>query len=264
MSDLNQFVKWKGNHMQDIWGSVAANTVTGANGYGFKTNIQTGEPLEIFVPEIFRHVTFVSNMSETVKGIPLDIYFIDQTAFNNVSTHPEYFNFGPNGATNLSKPMEETKNAPIPIIVTQPYFVGSDKAYLDVIEFLPPFTGPVLEKHNTFVYVEKVTGLTLQAFKRLQINIKVSGDLLLAPNMQDIVFPVAWFEEGGVINDEQASQWRGSVGLAQSVIFWLPVGSYICAGLMAILVAVMFVMVYTYNSKHMGYSSVPNRTSSLN
>jgi len=241
-SQLNQYYKFRGQHIMRVWGTEDANTVRGTNGNGFQIDIQGYPTVEIFVDNVFRHVKFVSNMTESVQGINTLLYFIDKNEFNN--SNKAYYLDAPSGVSNITAVNVITQGAPVPIIVSQPHFFSADPYWEEQVVFLPPNNVTMVEKHNTFVFVEPHTGVTMQANKRLQVNLQVKPTLITYPNISSTFIPVLWFEQYAQISTELANEWKSTVGLFLSVIYATPIVMFCLSGVSLFISGVVFLQAY--------------------
>jgi len=266
-SRLNEYYSWDGKTdliypssnktLHALWGNDDANRVRGSDGLGFDIDIKAYDAQTIFVDNLFRHVRFVANQSVPVQGIDLYLYFLDQTEFNNVTQgHPEYYLWAPSGVSNLTGANDVSQGSPVPVVMSQPLFFQSDSYYNDQIEYLDGLT-PTLDDHNTFIWVEPHTGITMQVRKRLQVNLQMRGSFLLYPKLNTTYVPVVWFEESASITSDLADTWRGSVGVAVALLLAIPILGFSLAGLMLLLAGSMFVLAYTRRrSGNDGYGRV--------
>ena len=82
----------------------------------------------------------------------------------------------------------------MPIILSWPHFLNAEEKYSDAIDGLNPDP----KKHGFWFDIQEVTGTTLSAKARIQINMNVKklknfSDL---SSINDTVIPILWFEEG--------------------------------------------------------------------
>jgi len=169
-----------------------------------------------------------------------------------VSRVPEYYLTYPNGISNLTSAELWDKGAAVPIFVSQPYFFGADDFYTEQVK-LP--IKPNVTMHNTFVFVDPITGVTLKALKRLQVSLLVR-DSLLYPNMVDgLLIPVAWFELSGVMDEPLTKHWHDSLDVPLKIKFWSPIAAYTLSAVLGMLALVMFIMGYMRKDRN-SYSSI--------
>uniref|UniRef100_A0A6B2L1Z3 Uncharacterized protein n=1 Tax=Arcella intermedia TaxID=1963864 RepID=A0A6B2L1Z3_9EUKA len=250
LKKLSQFHEWQGKHLlefggEPLWGSEEANTVQGTDAYAFTTHLnKANDNQTVFVREIFRHVNFICNETQSLKGIDTNVYFLDARDYTN-STPNNYYLFAPDGVSNLSKPNTYTQGSPVEVLLSQPHFFQADPVYSNSIEILPPNSQTNMTSHNTFIWVEPITGITMQAFKRLQVNLKVKGSLILNPNLPLTYIPIVYFEETGTVSDSLASEWKNSLGVAMTILQLIAPIGYTLAGLLFLLASICFIRAYT-------------------
>jgi lysosome membrane protein 2 len=253
--NLNQYYKFQGQTDLGIWGSADANQVRGTDGLGFTINMKNYPPVEIFVDNILRHIRFVSNQTLDIKGITTDVYFIDQDEFSN--KHTEYYLNAPSGVANITAVNIVNQGAAVPIVVSQPHYFMADPYYINQIEFLPPNNVTELLKHNTFLFVEPHTGITISANKRLQVNLQVKPTLLMYPNLAESFIPVIWFEQYALISDEKATEWKNSVGEVVYIMSIVPIIFFTFAGVCLFSAGFVFLQAYVITRPPDGYGYHP-------
>jgi len=118
--------------------------------------------------------------------------------------------------------------------------LNADPFYLSQLDGLHP------EKaiHDTIIAVEPITGATMLAHKRLQINVKLQEDMLLFPRVRkNIYVPIAWIDEAGEINEELAGEFRNKVYFVETaavVLQWGGLGVGIVLFLATIIIFIVF------------------------
>jgi len=241
--NIRQYKKWhdsdsikcldKYGLLVEAWDSSIkydANRVFGTNADIFQRNLPKGGYLPGFVDVIYREITLVNENELEVdfKGINLYRYVLPQDIMANATTNPinaAYYAFGDSGMLNLSKCSEGA-----PVYISKPHF-------LDVYSATNTTTkvsglSPDRNAHDTFVDVEPITGITMHAAKRLQIN-SLTQPVTTGPpprqqwfsELQPLLYiPVLWIEEGGEIKDSDAEDFKSSVILAENLghyLYWI-------------------------------------------
>ena len=82
-----------------------------------------------------------------------------------------------------------------PIVLSWPHFLKADPAFLEKVEGLRPDK----DRHGFWFDIQPVTGTTLVAKARLQVNIaikKIDSYTALKNLKEDTIIPITWFEEG--------------------------------------------------------------------
>jgi len=87
-----------------------------------------------------------------------------------------------------------------PVIMSTPHFLDADPALALAIDGIKP----VKEKHVTYLNLEPMTGMPLQAHKRIQISVPLrpSTHFTCMTDARENVFPLVWVDEGADIDDE--------------------------------------------------------------
>merc|ERR1712106_283542 len=87
-----------------------------------------------------------------------------------------------------------------PVIMSTPHFLDADPALALAIDGIDP--DPV--KHITYLNLEPMTGMPLQAHKRIQISVPLRPthyfDCMI--NAKENVFPLVWVDEGADIDEK--------------------------------------------------------------
>merc|ERR1712110_498062 len=108
---------------------------------------------------------------------------------------------------------------PLPIAMSSPHFYRGDKRLAKAFEGLSP---PDPDKHDTILNLDPITGLTVGAHKRIQINMPLKklnccGEVHreFANLRQSFpAFPLLWVDERAEIDKVNADKWQSQVGKA--------------------------------------------------
>ena len=81
-----------------------------------------------------------------------------------------------------------------PIVLSWPHFLHAEDKYTQGVEGLSP--NP--EHHGFWFDIQPITGTTLSAKARIQINMKIKNNELFdaMSRVNDTLIPILWFEEG--------------------------------------------------------------------
>lgn len=210
------------------WRSPSAQMVWGTDGTQFRRNLQKGMVVTAFVDELFRAAPLQNApatddfYTQTVdeKGITLYRFTMPPDVTLNATHQPAnwvYDAFGPDGLANLTIPKSMN------IFVSKPHFQDGDAG---LRANLTGMTDPVRALHDTYVDAEPLTGIVMNAAKRLQANIWVTPtptdfDGVWLKSAAQVLLPIFWAEQSGSIPNNLANEFVGSVYLAQSLAFWL-------------------------------------------
>lgn len=197
-----------------LWGSTPANRVFGTDGAQFKRNIKEGSTLNAWTDDLMRHAPMVNYDSLHVRdlhGLDLLRFTLDPKILKNVTYVPEnaaYYVTQYNGILDLSHAKEN-----LPIYMSKPHFLDADAVLVDSIIGMSPNR----DLHDTFLDVEPISGATMRANKRLQVNILTSPFSFetsvptFYPNVAQHYTPVTWINENGEISSSKASDFRADV-----------------------------------------------------
>jgi len=221
-----------------------SNTVFGYDGSGFRTAIPPDANLTVFVDTLYRHIGIWHNSTEEVKGITLNKYWLEPSSFWNISMgNSDYHLSAPQGLSNMTAPEAVQQGSPVPIFMSLPLFFQSDPSYLQQVQFQPPHNVPNMTLHNTEILVEPISGITMKAAKRVQVNVLMNQTFVLFPQIPSPTYiPVAWFELTSTISDPLAAKFRNTVLLAKKLGDLCP---YVMGSLGGLAAAFTIFCVYT-------------------
>jgi len=229
---VHQYLQWNSSSTLPLWGSAEANAVIGTDGYNFAPGLNSNETLLIFIDTLFRQGVIGYNGTVTIQGIDMYQYTLLPWQLLNSTSYPPneaYYSYNfPNGMMNLSIAFSNT-----PVFVSKPHFLDADPYYLTTLNGLSPNR----TLHETYIYVEPITGIMMSSYERLQINVYTSPLQFMYPNLSAVYFPVLWLEQGGVISANLAAQFRTQVYGARTAKEYAPLVAFVLAGLLAALAA---------------------------
>ena len=123
----------------------------------------------MYVDEVCRSLHLLYAGEEmTWRDITLYPYEINLKDFDNTTMNPAnegFYQYGPNGLSNM------TVLANVPLFLSKPHFLDSQQSLLEALDGIQPYK----EIHDTYLAVEPITGMTFRAFKRLQLNTRVTS-----------------------------------------------------------------------------------------
>ncbi|XP_065058153.1 lysosome membrane protein 2-like isoform X2 [Rhopilema esculentum] len=228
IKNLQLTTKWKGNSLLPFWNSTYGNMINGTDGTHFSPNPSKTERLYIFVSDVCRSLYVKYKKDSYVKDIKLQMYSTTDELFQNATVNKDNAPFCVpkcygTGVLHIGQclPMNP------PILMSGPHFYQGDPMYYEAIDGLKP--NP--EKHGTFLYVEPYTGITMKAFKRLQVNIEIQNDPgyeVIMHKVRDFLYPIMYIEEHGLVGDADAKKFKNQVYFAVSL------GEYLQYGLIAL------------------------------
>jgi len=183
--------------MQEMshWNSSSCNKVHGSDGATFNPYIKTTDTLWFFNDQLCRALPLVYSQNVEHKGLPglrfkpREDVFMSAKIFKENSCYagPEY-EVG-DGVFDIRVCQFDT-----PIVLSWPHFLHAEEKYSSAVEGLSPDP----ETHGFWFDIQQVTGTTLSAKARIQINMKVKRieNFEAMSHIKDTLIPILWFEEG--------------------------------------------------------------------
>ncbi|XP_069020070.1 lysosome membrane protein 2c [Embiotoca jacksoni] len=219
--DFARVDKWNGKSSLNWWTSDECNMINGTNGVSFHPVITKHEVLYMFSSDLCRSLYAVYEGDVVVKKIPGYRFSPPSEVFANRTLNPANAGFCVpadnclgSGLLNVS-PCKQGA----PIIMSSPHFYQADEKFVqDVFGMMPD-----KEQHQTTFDINPLTGIILQAAKRLQINVHVQrfASFSQTGNVRTVVFPVVYLNESAVIDDTSAKKMQVIV-VEQNVVENIP------------------------------------------
>lgn len=219
--DFSRVDTWKGESSLNWWTSDECNMINGTIGTSFHPVITKNDMLYIFSSDLCRSLYTVYEEDVTVKGITGYRFVPPSSVFANLTVNPDNAGFCVpagnclgSGLLNVSVCKEGA-----PIIMSSPHFYQADEKFAQDIFGMTPNK----EEHQTSIDINPLTGVVLQAAKRLQINVYVEQipNFSQTGNVRTVVFPVAYLNESATIDDAAAKKLKG-IGVQQNVVENIP------------------------------------------
>ncbi|KAI2802542.1 cd36 [Blomia tropicalis] len=231
------------------------NDIRGTDGTQFHPDISSDERLTVFEPMLCRSIVLSRRfMPDEPEIINVQHESIDTLRFvaseSNFAHSPENrcycYESDENdckaGFLNLrSCPPASDYN--VDIIATQPYFLTNHELIKGSgLDRLIKSKDITLEKYGTFLDIEPYTGLVLGAKKRVQLNVLLKrGSIPLLANLSkpEMLAPLMWIEESGVIDGKNAEILREKIFKPKAIITGLMV-TFIIVGFGSIIGTIIF------------------------
>ncbi|KAM9450699.1 lysosome membrane protein 2c [Clarias gariepinus] len=241
--DFARIDLWRGQSSLDWWTTNQCNMINGTNGGTFHPIISKTEKLYMFSSDLCRSIyaTFESELS--IRGIPAYRFVPPSAVFANSTINPDNTGFcvGGNclssGLLNVSVCKEGA-----PIIMSSPHFYQADQKFVDDIFGMRPRK----EEHETAIDIHPLTGLVVQAAKRLQVNVfieKISA-FSQTGDVKTLVYPVMYINESVLIDEDSAKKLR-AVDTQADVVINVP---FFIIGI-GIILGVVFIVLICYKER---------------
>ncbi|XP_035523779.1 lysosome membrane protein 2c [Morone saxatilis] len=219
--DFARVDTWNGESSLSWWTSDECNMINGTNGGSFHPVITKNETLYMFSSDLCRSLYALYEEDVTVKGIPGYRFSPPSMVFANATVNPANAGFCVpaenclgSGVLNVS-PCKQGA----PIIMSSPHFYQADEKFIQDVFGMKP----IKEQHQTVIDINPLTGIILQAAKRLQVNVYVEKIPTFSQtgNVRTVVFPVVYLNESVVIDDASALKLHAIV-VKQNVVVNIP------------------------------------------
>uniref|UniRef100_A0A669DHJ6 Scavenger receptor class B member 2 n=1 Tax=Oreochromis niloticus TaxID=8128 RepID=A0A669DHJ6_ORENI len=208
--------------LDDVFGLFYKNNASNDGEYVFFTGQQNSRDFSrVDTWKGERSLYTVYEEDVTVKGITGYRFVPPSSVFANLTVNPDNAGFCVpagnclgSGLLNVSVCKEGA-----PIIMSSPHFYQADEKFAQDIFGMTPNK----EEHQTAIDINPLTGVVLQAAKRLQINVYVEQipNFSQTGNVRTVVFPVAYLNESATIDDAAAKKLKG-IGVQQNVVENIP------------------------------------------
>nr|XP_009685595.1 PREDICTED: lysosome membrane protein 2 [Struthio camelus australis] len=219
--NFSRIVEWKGEESLTWWTTKTCNMINGTDGTSFHPLISKDESIYIFSSDFCRSLYLVYDSSGSVAGIPTYRFVPSPKVFANTTVNPDNAGFcvPPGNCPGAGVLNVSICKQGAPIFLSAPHFYQADEKFIADIEGMHPKK----EYHETFVDINPLTGLVLQAAKRMQINVHVRKlpEFVETGNIRTLIFPVMYINESVLIDEMSASKLK-HVLLEASVVTGIP------------------------------------------
>jgi len=246
---INSYYQWhEKSSIDDIWRDI--ETVNGTDGYGFQPGLNQNNNLTVWMEEIIRKIHLYAPNSTELYGINLQKYVpVPETFQVNDKFYQSIAGFA-----NLTGP----KNSPI--FISKPHFLDVPADWSTKVAGLQPSR----DAHDTYLAVEPLTGVVMDAKKRLQLNIYIPNnpsqfDIFSVTNQfpKNTMYPVLWVQEGSQITPDQAQKFKSKIDTFNQIQTSVFLSGTIL-GALALLGGIVFIV---WSTKRQGgvrnYSQLP-------
>jgi len=218
--EVRRQLMWKSTkQVMDLWtdedGEPVNEYVRGTDATQFPSELKEGDRLDVWEKDIIRAV-YLSNYDKersTFRGIDLLNFRVEPETYYPCETYEPNcrFDMHENGLINL-----QVIALGIPLYASQGHMYGVDAEYADTVTGLTPDQ----DKHTSYINVEPYSGITMNAGKVAQIQIRVgptpAGYYDEVAN--NTYLPIFWYIEGGDINKVLADEFKDGVVFGRGFI----------------------------------------------
>ncbi|KAM9735347.1 lysosome membrane protein 2c [Menidia menidia] len=219
--DFARVASWRGESSLNWWTSDECNMINGTNGASFHPIITKNERLYMFSSDLCRSLYALYEDDVTVRGVPGYRFVPPSEVFANQTVNPANAGFCVPAGNCLGSGLLNVSvcKQGAPIIMSSPHFYQADKKFVQDVFGMTPNK----ELHQTAIDINPMTGIILQAAKRLQINVYVEKipSFSQTGNVRTVVFPVVYLNESVVIDETSAKKLHAIV-TAKNVVENIP------------------------------------------
>uniref|UniRef100_A0A671Y1G8 Scavenger receptor class B member 2 n=1 Tax=Sparus aurata TaxID=8175 RepID=A0A671Y1G8_SPAAU len=219
--DFARVDTWNSQSSLDWWTSDECNMINGTNGAFFHSVITKNETLYMFSSDLCRSLYAVYEEDVNVKGIPGYRFSPPSEVFANLTVNPANAGFCVPAGNCLGSGVLNVSGCKqgAPIIMSSPHFYQADEKYVQDVFGM----NPEKEQHQTTIDINPLTGIVLQAAKRLQVNVYVEKipSFSQTGDVRTVVLPVVYLNESVLIDDESVAKLKAIV-TEQNVVVNIP------------------------------------------
>ncbi|XP_011405711.2 PREDICTED: lysosome membrane protein 2-like [Amphimedon queenslandica] len=232
----SNFYIWNG--MTDIseWGTATARMINGTDAVVFHSNVSRNDTLTAFTDDFERSAYFSYESDEYIYDLLSYRFILPTEALNTSNIDPGYYPNGPNGLYNVSA--IEPFNAPF--FISKPHFLDGDPQLVTNITGLHPNKSV----HDSYLNVEPITGTTVKAAKKLQVNVEMKQreEFIQLRYLKELTYyPLFYIVNVGAINKTQANVLHDIIKYSRGSF---TVGVPVLMGTTGFVVLLLFVCVF--------------------
>ncbi|XP_050398543.1 lysosome membrane protein 2 [Patella vulgata] len=211
INKLGEIDKYNGTRSLNYWTSPWANQINGSDGTINPPFLEDTEILRFFSMDICRSGfgKYTSDV-EIKRQLHLHRYTATAQELANKTLNPDNAGFCTKRSGCLGSGLLDVSvcthvdGFPVPSVISFPHFYLADQKFIDGVNGVEPI--PL--KHETAIDVEPITGLVLQAAKRLQINMHITTvpDVKMTHGIKPTFLPVFWINERTIVDDSNADK----------------------------------------------------------
>lgn len=219
--DFAKVDTWNGESTLNWWTSDECNMINGTNGASFHPIITKTEKLYMFSSDLCRSLYALYEEDVTVKGIPGYRFVPPSEVFANMTVNPANTGFCVPAGNCLGSGVLNVSGCKqgAPIIMSSPHFYQADEKFVDDVFGMRPKK----EYHETTIDINPLTGIILQAAKRLQVNVLVEQipNFSQTGNVRTVVLPVVYLNESVVIDDTSVLKLK-AISVEENIVVNIP------------------------------------------
>ncbi|CBY10066.1 unnamed protein product [Oikopleura dioica] len=194
VKETGKISSWNGQKdLSDVWFTPDAYTLQGSDSNSpMVPPLANASRLDIFVDLLCRSLYFERTEQSRVSKIKVDVYNVplDELKKENNRGYWKKGLTNRDGMIDLSSCTKLTFGESAPLIASLPHFLYAAKNYENMYNVRPS-----IEKHSSFIKVEPMTGIILEAAKRFQLNTFVSRNFHPGNPANNSIIPAFWLSQ---------------------------------------------------------------------
>jgi hypothetical protein len=198
INKVGQCVEYNGQRKINLWNEPVK--VGGTDGTQFAPGVTKDDTLEVFSLDMMRVVEMEYDKEVELYDINLLKFELSEETFE---ADPMYF-MNTDGLVNLA-PLPEYRN--VPVRISQPHFLDADSSVQSAVAGM----NPEKSEHGTYICVEPISGITMKARQRAQVNLEIGPMDCWYENIPHAAMPILWMEDSGEIPEDLANEFREQV-----------------------------------------------------
>jgi hypothetical protein len=199
----HQVVRYDGKPTIDIWEQT--KNIKGSLGMYNSPGMTEIVPPKIFNSDLMRVIDLMYVCPTSIYGVKLNRFTF---APNTFAPNNNYY-MNTQGLINV-QPVEKFQG--VPVLISKPHFLDSHQKIRDSIVGV----NPKRNAHDTVIDIEPISGVTMYAQERIQVNFNLSADDYFTKGINTTVMPITWYERSGVVPKHLADKFTEQVYPAQT------------------------------------------------
>ncbi|CAG0904878.1 unnamed protein product [Darwinula stevensoni] len=202
--------------------------INGTSGMVFPPFIDESSVLFIFSAELCRSVYLTYEQDVEFLGVPGLRFIVDLDVLEDPTINLANKCFCLSDGTCLKAGVLDVSAClGVPVVMSAPHFYSGSEEYYNtsVIEGMAPDEN----NHQTFIDIEPLTGIILNAAKKLQVNLNLKpiDNYPSFQNVSQMIFPIFWVNESASLSQELADDLYNKVIMPQRAV---AIGSWVAVG----------------------------------
>ncbi|XP_072018674.1 lysosome membrane protein 2-like [Amphiura filiformis] len=193
ITELNKLIEWNGMTELDWWGSKEANMINGSDGSILHPEMTAEETIYVYDQIHCRSVPYIYKDDITFYDVPMMKFHIPWYTYANASSYPSNDGFClqdscPDGILNVTSCMDANFG------ISAPHFLYASPDIIDSFDGIEPNE----TKHQSYMVVEPVTGVSYTQRRRLQMNLYMESvdGIMQSEGIRSMYYPLTWIEMG--------------------------------------------------------------------